>query len=75
MATPKTFSILSFLQYHPTDSETDKYQRLLRYVVVDGLLVNYELVRKGYAESNKYVPDVACDLTLSDAETYARTNK
>jgi micrococcal nuclease len=57
------------------NSETDRYSRLLRYVIVDGLFVNYELVRKGYAESNKYVPDVACDQTLSDAETYARTNK
>jgi micrococcal nuclease len=32
-------------------SETDKYGRLLRYVYVDGVFVNGELVRRGYAEA------------------------
>ncbi|MDP2727493.1 MAG: thermonuclease family protein, partial [Dehalococcoidia bacterium] len=30
-------------------SETDRYGRLLRYVYVDGVMVNAELVRLGYA--------------------------
>ena len=30
-------------------SETDKYSRLLRYVIVDGILENYELVIQGAA--------------------------
>ena len=39
-------------------SETDEYGRLLRYVYVDGLLVNAELVRLGYAHAISYPPDV-----------------
>ena len=39
-------------------SETDKYGRLLRYVWVDDLMVNAELVRLGYAQVATYPPDV-----------------
>ncbi|MBI2908325.1 MAG: thermonuclease family protein [Chloroflexi bacterium] len=39
-------------------SETDKYGRLLRYVYVEGLLVNAELVRLGFAQMATYPPDV-----------------
>ncbi len=39
-------------------SETDQYGRLLRYVSVDGALVNAELIREGYARAVTYPPDV-----------------
>ena len=39
-------------------SETDRYGRLLRYVWVDGVMVNAELVRLGYAPAVSYPPDV-----------------
>ncbi len=39
-------------------SETDKYGRLLRYVYVDNIFVNAELVRLGYAQVTTYPPDV-----------------
>jgi micrococcal nuclease len=39
-------------------SEADRFGRLLRYVSVDGLLVNAELVREGYARAVTYPPDV-----------------
>lgn len=39
-------------------SETDKYDRLLRYVWVSDLMVNAELVRLGYAQVTTYPPDV-----------------
>ncbi|MFC1952620.1 thermonuclease family protein [Chloroflexota bacterium] len=39
-------------------SETDKYGRLLRYVYVDDVLINAELVRLGYAQVSTYPPDV-----------------
>jgi micrococcal nuclease len=39
-------------------SETDKYGRLLRYVWVDGEMVNATLVREGYAVASTYPPDV-----------------
>lgn len=39
-------------------SEADRYQRLLRYVWVDEVMVNAELVRLGYAQVATYPPDV-----------------
>lgn len=39
-------------------SETDRYGRLLRYVWVDGQMVNAILVRDGYAQVSTYPPDV-----------------
>lgn len=39
-------------------SETDRYGRLLRYVYVDGVFVNAELVASGYAQVATYPPDV-----------------
>jgi len=40
-------------------TETDQYGRLLRYVfLADGLFVNAELVRLGYAQVSTYPPNV-----------------
>jgi len=39
-------------------SETDDFGRLLRYVWVDGEMVNATLVREGYATAATYPPDV-----------------
>ena len=39
-------------------SETDQYGRLLRYVYVDNLLVNEELLRLGMAQVATFPPDV-----------------
>lgn len=38
-------------------SETDSYGRLLRYVYVDSLFVNKELVGKGFAKATPIKPD------------------
>lgn len=38
-------------------SNTDRYDRLLRYVYVGDLLINAELIRTGYAEAVLYAPD------------------
>jgi len=40
-------------------SETDRYDRLLRYVYVGNTFVNAELIRNGYAEVVLYQPDDA----------------
>jgi micrococcal nuclease len=53
-------------------SETDVYDRLLRYVIADGVFVNYELVRKGHARATDYPPDSSCGLTFATAERHAR---
>ena len=45
--------------YLETDvSETDRYGRLLRYVYVDGVMVNAVLVEEGYAQVSTHPPDV-----------------
>lgn len=40
-------------------SDTDRFGRLLRYVYVEEVLVNAELVAGGWAESRRYTPDTA----------------
>lgn len=39
-------------------SETDQFGRLLRYVWLNGEMVNATLVREGYAHASAYPPDV-----------------
>ena len=56
-------------------SETDKYGRLLRYVYVDGVFVNGELVRLGYAEAVAYPPDTRYQWQLSQLEKEAKAAK
>ena len=54
-------------------SETDRYGRLLRYVVTsDRIFVNYALVREGYATTATFPPDVACADAFRQAEQLAR---
>lgn len=40
------------------ESETDRFDRLLRYIYVDNTFVNAWLVENGYAEATRYAPDV-----------------
>lgn len=53
-------------------SETDRYGRLLRYVVAGGRFVNLELVKAGYAQAMTVPPDVACSQLFVQAEREAR---
>ena len=53
-------------------SETDKYGRLLRYVYVDGVFVNAELVKQGLARAKAYPPDTKYQDYLEKMETEAR---
>lgn len=53
--------------------ERDRYGRVLAYVWVDGLLVNDELVRLGYAQVSTYPPNVRYQERLLAAEREART--
>ncbi len=55
-------------------SETDPFDRLLRYVVVGNVFVNYEMVRLGYATAKSYSPDVACDSTFRSVQSEAQAN-
>jgi len=56
-------------------SETDDYGRLLRYVFVEGLFVNFELVRLGYAEAGSWPPDTACYENFKAEEVEARKQR
>ncbi|MBA7715160.1 Thermonuclease [subsurface metagenome] len=56
-------------------SETDKYGRLLRYVYVDKLFVNGELVRRGLAEAKAYPPDTKNQKHLEGLEAVAQEAK
>jgi micrococcal nuclease len=53
-------------------SETDQYGRLLRYVWVDDVMVNAELVRQGYAVVGTWPPDVKYHDILLGAQREAR---
>ena len=53
-------------------SDRDHYDRLLRYVFVDGTLVEEELVRQGLAEAVEYPPDTKYAAALESAQAEAK---
>lgn len=53
-------------------SETDQYRRLLRYVWVNGEMVNAILVGEGYAVATTYPPDVRYQQLFLDLQRQAR---
>ncbi len=53
-------------------SETDDFDRLLRYVWVDGRMVNARLVEEGYATAATFPPDVRYAETFVALESHAR---
>lgn len=54
-------------------SDTDTEGRLARYVIVDGVFVNREMVASGYAAAQSTPPNTGCDSLLLEAETQAIT--
>lgn len=56
-------------------NDTDKYGRLLRYVWVDDLLVNQELVEQGAAFAKSYPPDTARQEQFAFAQQNAQQQK
>jgi hypothetical protein len=52
-------------------SETDRFDRLLRYVYVGDLFVNGELVSQGWAKAVRYPPDVAMAAVLESLGSQA----
>jgi len=53
-------------------SDTDRYGRLLRYVYVDEIFVNAELVRLGLARAQAYPPDTRNQQYFEELEVIAR---
>ncbi len=60
------------VRLEPDVSDTDRYGRLLRYVYVDNIFVNAELVRRGLARAKAYPPDTKYHDYLKQLETEAR---
>lgn len=56
-------------------SETDRYGRLLRYVLVENTFINYELVAQGYANTASFPPDISCISTFQTIEKQASSSK
>lgn len=56
-------------------SETDSFDRLLRYVLVGNTFVNLELVQGGFAVVKAYPPDTACHETFNSAAPAVRSNE
>ena len=54
-------------------SDTDAEGRLARYVIVEGVFVNLEMVASGYAIAQSTPPNTGCDSLLLEAETQAIT--
>jgi micrococcal nuclease len=55
-------------------SDVDQYGRCLRYMFVDGVNVDIELVKEGLAVARFYAPDVKYRTEISEAEEQAQTN-
>ncbi len=57
----------------PEADDQDRYGRLLRYVIVEDIFVNYQLVREGLARY--YASEFACGATIFQAERAARAGR
>ena len=55
-------------------SDTGTGGQLLRYVLADGVFVNLELAKEGYASAASSPPDTACDAAFKAAEEGAKSN-
>ncbi len=56
-------------------SETDRYGRLLRYIWLDGRMVNARLVEEGYATASTFPPDVRHAELFATLQAQARDQK
>lgn len=54
--------------------ETDRYDRLLRYVYIEGEMANARLVANGYASAYTYPPNIRWSETFVQLEREARSN-
>ena len=55
--------------------DRDKYHRLLRYVWIDDMLVNAELVKQGFAYAYSFPPDIKYHYLFTKAQQEAMQGK
>jgi micrococcal nuclease len=63
------------LQLEPDVSPRDRYGRVLGYLWKQGRLINWQMVRRGWALATPYPPDVRYVDFLEAAEARARRDK
>jgi micrococcal nuclease len=56
-------------------SETDRFGRLLRYVYVEDVFVNDELVKRGFARMSTFPPDVKFQPMFLESQKSAQQNE
>ena len=56
-------------------SDTDTFGRLLRYVLVDEVFVNYQMVADGFAFASAFPPNIACQTIFNEAQTKAQADQ
>lgn len=54
------------------NSNKDNNGNLLRYVIVDNVFVNLEIIKQGYALAVSVPPDIACSTTFTNAQSQAQ---
>ena len=60
------------VELQPGKRDQDEYGRFLRYVYIDGVFVNAELVAQGYAMAYIFDPDERYSQILVQLEQYAK---
>ena len=63
------------IEFDPNQQSTDRYGRQLAYVYLDGMLVNQELLEKGYAREYTYKSDYSKQLEFKHAADQAKQQK
>ncbi len=63
-----------YLEFDPTQGTTDKYNRLLAFVYVDGYSYNYDAIRDGYAYEYTYNVPYKYQSEFKSAQSYASSN-
>lgn len=61
--------------FDPTQQITDRYGRQVAYVYLDGVLVNQDLLEKGYAREYTYKSDYSKQTEFRQAATQAKQQK
>lgn len=56
-------------------SDTDKYDRLLRYVYVGDVFINMELVREGFVTAKQYKPDTKYATQFEEEQKIAQADR
>ena len=56
-------------------SDTDRYDRLLRYIWIDDQFINQELVNNGFAIAKAYPPDTKYQDILQSAQSQAQAQQ